>query len=135
MISVQKDQGFTLIEVVIALGILAIGIMAMFAMQTIGIKGNATSNEITKEASWGSDYLERINTVKYSDYQTESTKIADTLSKKINPTSGPKIWDVTAQPPTYGPLNEDIMTITIVIKNRINNKKVTLQYLKANEGV
>ncbi len=56
----KSEQGFTLIEVIIAFGVLAIGILSMFALLTQGIRGNATANRITTELVHGSDIIEEI---------------------------------------------------------------------------
>lgn len=61
------NQGFTLIEVVIALGVLAIGIIAMFSMQTMGIKGNSNANRITETTIWAADKIEEIVALDYDD--------------------------------------------------------------------
>jgi len=63
----MDNKGFTLIEVVIALGVLAIGIIAMFSMQTLGIKGNSSANRITETANWAADKMEEIISKKYND--------------------------------------------------------------------
>ncbi len=67
MINWKCQEGFTLIEVVIALGVLSIGILSVMVMQVMGIRGNSTANTITIESNWASDRIERLLTVNYDD--------------------------------------------------------------------
>jgi prepilin-type N-terminal cleavage/methylation domain-containing protein len=60
MKTLRSQSGFTLIETIISLGILAFGILTVFAMQTLGIKGNATANIITEESGWANHQIERL---------------------------------------------------------------------------
>lgn len=54
------QQGFTLIEVLVAIVILSIGILSLITMQITGIKGNATANQITTASSWSADRIEKL---------------------------------------------------------------------------
>lgn len=65
--SIMNEKGFTLIEVIVALAVLTIGILAVNAMQTASIRGNKTANDITKATSWSADELERIWRIDYDD--------------------------------------------------------------------
>lgn len=71
-------RGFTLIEVVIALAILAIGILAMFSMQTMGIKGNTTANHISTGSTWAADRLELLMALPYDDDDLNDTDLDGT---------------------------------------------------------
>lgn len=68
----KSDHGFTLIEVTIALAVLAIGILAMFSLLTTGIRGNAAANRITNEIVHASDAIELVLS---SDYSNANTSI------------------------------------------------------------
>jgi type IV pilus assembly protein PilV len=63
----QKDQGFTLIEVLIALTIFAVGLLAVAAMQTSAITVNSTAGQITTRMTWAQDKLEELMALPYSD--------------------------------------------------------------------
>jgi len=56
----QNQRGFTLIESVVAIGVLSIGVIALYTLQTISIRGNGSAQRITQEATWGGDQLERL---------------------------------------------------------------------------
>jgi prepilin-type N-terminal cleavage/methylation domain-containing protein len=63
----DTESGFTLIEVVIAMCILAIGITAMYNLQFISLKGNASANRITYQSTWASDQIETLVQKNYGD--------------------------------------------------------------------
>ncbi len=64
---ISNEKGFTLIEVVIALGVFAIGIISFLVMQMSGIKGNATANSITSASVFAGDRIEQILAMDYED--------------------------------------------------------------------
>lgn len=57
---ILDNKGFTIIEVLIAMVILAIGLLSLVTMQITGIKGNATANRITEESSFSADRIEKL---------------------------------------------------------------------------
>ena len=63
----QKDQGFTLIEVLIAITIFAVGLLAVAAMQISAINVNSTAGQITPRITWAQDKLEELMALPYSD--------------------------------------------------------------------
>ena len=65
--TIQKDQGFTLIEVLIALTIFAVGLLAVAAMQTSAITVNSTAGQITTRMTWAQDKLEELMALPYTD--------------------------------------------------------------------
>lgn len=75
----HAQQGFTIIEVLIAIAILTIGILTMITMQATSIKGNATANIITEATAWGADEIEQLFAMKYSD----TTYLKDTDDDKL----------------------------------------------------
>ena len=61
------NEGFTLIEALIAMGMLSFAILGMYTMHVTGIKGNATANQITTASEWGSSRIEQIFGMEYDD--------------------------------------------------------------------
>ena len=74
MKKLQNEQGFTLIEVVIALGVLAFGILSLMLLQTSGIKGNTAADITTVATNDASDQIEKILSLSYEDSLLETTK-------------------------------------------------------------
>ena len=67
MEKLRKEDGFTLIEVLIALTIFAVGLLAVAAMQTSAIKMNSNAGKLTNLSTWGMDKIEELSALPYSD--------------------------------------------------------------------
>jgi type IV pilus modification protein PilV len=64
----QKDQsGFSLIEVLIAMTIFAIGVLALAEMQITAIRGNAFSSTTTDGTTLAQDQIEQLMNLPYDD--------------------------------------------------------------------
>jgi type IV pilus assembly protein PilV len=67
MIKCNSQNGFTLIEVLIAIALLTIGILGAAAMQISSLRGNSHANRITVASNWGVNRIEQIIAQKYDD--------------------------------------------------------------------
>jgi len=63
----STHQGFTLVEVLIAMFILAVALLSLVTMQVAGIKGNSKASQISTAAEWGSSQIEAILGRAYDD--------------------------------------------------------------------
>jgi prepilin-type N-terminal cleavage/methylation domain-containing protein len=54
----SANQGFTLIEVIVAIAVLTIGILSLYSMHVSSINGNATASNLTTRSNWASDRIE-----------------------------------------------------------------------------
>lgn len=61
------NQGFTLMEVMIALTVLLIGMLAVAALQVSSTNGNTTANRSTRGFIWCSDRIEVLKRLAYTD--------------------------------------------------------------------
>ena len=61
----SKEEGFTLLEVIVAISILTIGILAVASMQISSIRGNSLSSGITGGTTWAGDQVERLMALPY----------------------------------------------------------------------
>lgn len=68
---IKKQDGFTLIETLMAMAIFTIGILGLFGMQTAVIKKNLTANNITNGATWAADQVEQIISMNYNQLNDE----------------------------------------------------------------
>jgi type IV pilus assembly protein PilV len=87
----RPDAGFTLIEVLIALTILAVGFLAVAQMQITGLMGNRHAMVITEGTTWAQDRMEFLIGLPFNDSRLDiSTSHTDT-----NPPDGYTItWTV-----------------------------------------
>lgn len=61
------DAGFTIIEVLIAIVILAVGILALSTMQITSINTNNIAEKYTEGSTWGASEIENIMATAYDD--------------------------------------------------------------------
>lgn len=62
-----RQDGFTLIETMIAMVVFTIGILGLFGMQSAAIKENLAANSITTGSSWASSRVEELIALNYDD--------------------------------------------------------------------
>jgi len=67
--SKNGQKGFTIIEVLIAMGIFSIGILGVAAMQIASVKGNAAAQGVTDIAVLAADRLEKLMALPYNSNQ------------------------------------------------------------------
>jgi type IV pilus modification protein PilV len=62
-----RDNGFTLMEILIALSILSIGILAVTAMQIRSMQVNSLASNITESTTWAQDKMEDLISRSWTD--------------------------------------------------------------------
>jgi prepilin-type N-terminal cleavage/methylation domain-containing protein len=75
-----KQDGFTLIEVLVALTILAVGLLALALMQTTAIKANALSSKSTVATQLAQDRLETFKNIPFASIASSPATGYDTAT-------------------------------------------------------
>jgi len=134
-----NQDGFSLVEALIALFVLSIGILALTAMQTVAIKGNAGANRISESTNWAADQAEQIFVMDYDDanlQDTNSNGLAG-LDNDEAPDGGPVssgifsnysvVWNVAVDEPM-----PETKTIHVIVtrNDQDSSKRVTFEYIK-----
>ncbi len=109
--TLKKQDGFTLIEVLIAVTIFAVGLLAIAAMQTSAIRMNSTGNRLTELSTCGIDKLERLMSLPYTDPQLG----AGTQTDPVTPDGYTVSWTVVPNIPTT---NTSTITLTVTGKGK-----------------
>jgi len=65
-IYLKQSQGFTFIEVLIAMAIFSIGILGVAAMQTSSTRGNSAAGGVTSNLTWAADRVEELMALPYA---------------------------------------------------------------------
>lgn len=86
----RDEQGFTLLEGMLAAVLLGTGLLAMSAMQGIALVKNVDSNELTRITTLASDMMERIqfnrrNAFSYNGINTQSPANCNAISATAQP--------------------------------------------------
>ena len=63
----RNDKGYTLIEILIAIAILAVGMLAIATMQISSIRVNDTARKMTRRATMAQDRLEYLMSLGYTN--------------------------------------------------------------------
>lgn len=69
----QAGNGFTLLEILIAIVILSIGLLGMASLTVGIIKGNKFSNEVTTATTLAQEKMEDVRRLKYSGMPSTNT--------------------------------------------------------------
>lgn len=103
---IHNTRGFTLLETMMALGVLTIGIIAMMTMQTSAITGNYRASNMTIASSIASRQIEKLRNVpcdsvffEWENYYT------------INSTGDPYFMDSSGDTYFVDQLTDDIYSI------------------------
>jgi len=128
MKKLNKEDGFTLIEVLIALTIFAVGLLAVAAMQNSAILMNSNAGKLTHLSTWGMDKMEELSSLPYFD--------AD-LDPDGNPHSSPPVegysvaWTITESFTLIdGNLESSSKNITITVAGK--GKSINISFIKPN---
>ena len=90
MINIFSRKGFTLTEVLLGFVILAVGILAIAAMQITSTRGGYFSNNVTRATIFAQDKLEYLKNLSYrnsdlsSGEHNEGTMSGTIFSRKYN---------------------------------------------------
>ncbi len=95
----KKDEGFTLIEVLIAISIFAVGLLAVATMQLSAIRVNSTAGQITALSTWGVDKLEELIALPYTDPQLQAAGNTHQTTPDVFTTVS---WDIIDGTPATG---------------------------------
>ncbi|RQW88639.1 MAG: prepilin-type N-terminal cleavage/methylation domain-containing protein [Geobacter sp.] len=73
----KNNQGFTLIEVLVAMTLMTIAIFAVIGMQTVAMKADSTAQQLTVATSLGQQVLEDVLSWSSSDSRINPTPPSD----------------------------------------------------------
>jgi prepilin-type N-terminal cleavage/methylation domain-containing protein len=93
----QLEQGFTLVEIMIAIFVLSIGFLAAASMQISAVNKTSCANRITEAANLAQSKLEELMALQYTAGLTDPDLIDDKAtvegSEPYTDSNGNGLWD------------------------------------------
>lgn len=116
----KNEQGFTLIEALIALFVLTVGVIGMMTLQTTAIHSNYGASTMTRASSVATRTIEEYRNSSYMSLPAPGTVVTST-----DPETG---FTVQVQS-TAGPVAAESRWIQVTVLRPGNFGKVTYKYL------
>ncbi len=116
------EEGFTLTEAMIAIAIIAIGVMGMYTLQISSINSNSRANRITISTDIATDKIEELMAMSYTDTALDAGAHSETASDAASSTIA---WTVTTDDPV-------VNTKTIIISVTTGRDTTTISYIKSD---
>ena len=88
-----KDAGgFTLLEVMITVTILAIGLLGLAGLQIVAIKGNSFGQQMSVASTLAQNQLEQLRQIPYATLSSGSSDGTDTYTDAVNGVTYTRTW-------------------------------------------
>ena len=118
----NKEEGFTLIEVLIAMAIFAVGILALAGLQVTYIGGNASAQMQTEATALGAQVIEHLKSLPY-----EAAELDPAANPHQPPAGGSGPYDVRWTVTDNAPVtNAKTISVTVTPINRVNGRRVNI---------
>lgn len=125
-ISSHNEKGFTLIEVLMAISIMAIGLLGLAVLQVAATNGNALAKKNSLAVSLAEDKIEKYKYTLYADIPT-GVETETNLSAGAIYTRTTTVVDNTPIP--------DTKTVTVEVSWQNGSKKVSFTSIISRNGV
>jgi len=127
----QAEKGLTLLEVLVAMVVLSLGLLALTKMQIAAIQVNAVSGRLTQGTTIAQDKVEQLMALPYDDAKLDDqTPVGEvTTYTETRPAQGYTITWTVDQDPAVG-----VKTINLKVtwSNRGTKKTFDLAFFKEN---
>jgi type IV pilus assembly protein PilV len=122
----KKSSGYTLIEVLMAMSILSVGLLAVGGMQMSAIQSNQSARKTTEANDWASVTMERLINSSYNDEELDMGVHKDPENPRGNIFNVSWLVD-------HGPaVQTKKIVVTVRYPDKGKNRTVSLEFLKSN---
>jgi type IV pilus assembly protein PilV len=129
----KGEQGFSLLEGMLAAVVLGTGLLAMSGMQTIALVKNVDANELTRITSLASDMMERVqfnrrNAVSYNGIDTQSATNCNGISATAQPQAKGDclLWDSLVDGTQLQNVQGTVTVSNVIAPIVLNQRNVTV---------
>jgi prepilin-type N-terminal cleavage/methylation domain-containing protein len=123
----DNQEGFTLIEVCIAMAIFAVGILALAGLQVTYIGGNASAQMQTEATALGAQVIEHLKSLPFDAAELDSA-----ANPHQPPAGGSGPYDVRWTVADNTPVNNaKTIDVTVTPINRVNGRRVNISTIIA----
>ena len=128
----KRERGFTLVEVMVALGILAFGILAVASMQSAALLGTSKSNAVTQSTTVAMDRMERLLALPFTTWDPATQNGDDTSAyfsglPALPPSVTSVIWEVKQG---HAPVETTTRRIIVTVEFRGLKNAIELECIK-----
>lgn len=123
---VKNDRGFTLLEVLFALAVFAIGILAVAGMQIRSVNLNTAARMQTEATVVAADWMERLAGLPFDDAQLDENN----SPHQVVDGSYRVVWSITDDLP----INQTKTIMLWVSSDNPNARDVIMNFIKAEES-
>ena len=118
----NQEQGFTLIEILFAVAVLAFGLLAVSSLQGSAIRGNLQALDRTEAVAWAQTQMESLMALPYADVVSGGPIVQDNYTIS---------WVVTPYAPPFTVGNAKLIRVTVNYSEKgIARRPVVLQCIK-----
>ena len=112
MFTFRHNQGFTIVEVLIALSMLTIGLLGVAGLTLMIIYGNSFSRTLTTATALAQDKLEELRDTPYENIEDGKKTLVE---RNITYT---RVWQVTADQPATGMKTVEVTVSWATLRQR-----------------
>jgi len=128
------QQGFTLVEILVAITLMLLGVFAVLGMQTVALQSNSIANQLSVATSLASEALEDISSSRWSSTGAAITNGTTTLTFGTSSTyttystnQSVGLFTITCTPTLDSPISGIVqLDVTATYSYKGNTKRVTM---------